>query len=228
MQRLYDEVATLDKRCYEEFALSEDILMEHAADGMADYIKSNFSKNSSIIIVCGSGNNGADGIALSRLLHKDYQVKVLFAKEPKSEMAKLQKKRIDAIGVDVCKNIEECDLLVDAIVGTGFIGEFSSEIQQIIDDMNSSKAYKIACDVPSGYKFYADTTLSMGALKKDMYLDSHKEHVGEIQVLDLGISREMYEIESKWNLLDLEDLKLPNRDKRYTQGKFWTSLLYRW
>ncbi|MCW9026832.1 MAG: NAD(P)H-hydrate dehydratase, partial [Thiovulaceae bacterium] len=77
-------------------------------------------------------------------------------------------------------------------------------------------AYKIACDVPSGYKFFADTTLTMGALKKDMYLDSHKEYVGDIKVLDLGVSREVYEADSNWNLLDLEDLTLPSRDKKDT------------
>jgi NAD(P)H-hydrate repair Nnr-like enzyme with NAD(P)H-hydrate epimerase domain len=39
MQKIYEEVGSLDKRCYEEFELSEDILMEHAAQGMASYIK---------------------------------------------------------------------------------------------------------------------------------------------------------------------------------------------
>ena len=53
MQKLYDEVGSLDKRCYDEFGLSEDILMEHAADGMADFIREKFVKNSKIIIVCG-------------------------------------------------------------------------------------------------------------------------------------------------------------------------------
>lgn len=221
MQKLYDEVASLDRRCYDSFGLSEDILMEHAANGMAAFIKAKFDKNSSVVIVCGSGNNGADGIACARILHKDFQVKVLHIKEPKSEMAKLQKKRLDAIGVNECSSIEECDVLVDAIVGTGFSGEFNTDISSIIDQMNNSSAYKIACDVPSGYKFFADTTLTMGALKKDMYLDAHKEYVGDIKVIDLGVAREVYEGDSNWNLLDLEDLELPNRDKKDThKGSF--------
>lgn len=216
MQKLYDEVSSLDKRCYENFGLSEDILMEHAADGMADFIKGKFSKGSSVLIVCGSGNNGADGIALARLLHPDYNVKILHLKKPKSDMAKLQKKRLDAIGLKECCTIESCDVLVDAIVGTGFRGEFNPEISSVIDEMNNSDAYKIACDVPSGYKFFADATLTMGALKKDMYLDAHKEYVGDIKVIDLGIGRDIYECESNWNLLDLEDLNLPNRNKKDT------------
>ena len=214
MQKLFDEVASLDRRCYEEFFLSEDILMEHAANGMAEYIRNNFSKKSKIIIICGSGNNGADGIALARLLHVEYDVSILYAKKPTSKMAFLQQNRAVSIGVKECDKIEECDVLVDAIVGTGFSGEFSQEIKSLIDDMNSVNAFKIACDIPSGYKFFADVTLTMGALKKSMFIDYAKEFVGEIKVLDLGVAREIYERETNWNLLDFDDLKLPNRAKK--------------
>ncbi len=221
MQKLYDEVASLDQRCYKMYHLSEDLLMEHAAGGMADFIAKNFEKDSSVLIVCGSGNNGADGIACARILHKDYDVKVFYAKEPKSPMALLQKKRLDALGVDVCNSIIQSDVLIDALVGTGFRGELNAELSMVMEQMNSSTAYKIACDVPSGYSFVADTTLTMGALKKEMFLDSHKEYVGEVEVIDLGVSRKVYECDSNWNLLDLEDLSLPSRAKKDThKGSF--------
>ncbi len=214
MQKLFEEVGSLDKRCYDKFSLNEDILMEHAADGMADFIRTKFTKHSKITVACGGGNNGADGIALARLLHKDFEVSIFYAKEVKSPMALLQQKRVKSLNIPTCQEIKECDILVDAIVGTGFNGEFDERLSQIIQDMNLSKAYKIACDVPSGYKFYADTTLTMGALKKDMFLDKHKDFVGDIKVLDLGISREIYEGETSWYLLDFEDMKLPFRDKK--------------
>ena len=220
MQKIFDEVASLDERCYEEFALSEDLLMEHAADGMADYIRENFKRDIKVIIVCGSGNNGADGIALARLLHCDYEVCIYHVKEPKSEMAQLQKKRCDAIGVKIINSLERCDALVDAIVGTGFSGEFSDELKSLISEMNENSAFKIACDIPSS-GFYADVTLTMGALKKSMFLDATKEFVGEIRVLDLGVSREVYETSSSWYLLDFEDIVLPNRVKKNThKGSF--------
>ena len=214
MQKLFDEVSSLDKRCYEEFSLSEDILMEHAAEGMASFINNNFAKGSKIILACGNGNNGADGLALARLLHGNYDVEIYYVKKPKSEMALLQEKRVQALNIPTCDVLRDCDVLVDSIVGTGFVGEFNEEINNIIEKMNSLKAYKIACDIPSGYKFYADTTLTMGALKKLMFLDSHKEFVGEIKVVDLGVSRSIYEGDTNWNLLDLQDLNLPSRDKK--------------
>ena len=92
MQKLFDEVGSLDKRCYEGFALTEDILMEHAAEGMASFIKQKFTKDSKILVVCGRGNNGADGLTLARLLYKDYDVSVFQMSEPRSPMTILQKK----------------------------------------------------------------------------------------------------------------------------------------
>jgi len=87
MQKLFDEVGSLDKRCYEEFGLCEDILMEHASSGMAEYIREHFAFGAKVIIPCGSGNNGADGIACARLLHKDYDISIFHVKKPKSPMA---------------------------------------------------------------------------------------------------------------------------------------------
>ncbi|MDD2789839.1 MAG: NAD(P)H-hydrate dehydratase [Sulfurimonas sp.] len=223
MQKIFDEVATLDARCYEVFGLSEDILMEHAANGMAAFIRANFSKDAKIIIVCGSGNNGADGIALGRQLHGDFDVKLLYAKIPSSYMAKLQTQRAKNVGVQSTNAVHDCDVLVDALVGTGFSGEFSPELSALLHTMNSVKAFKIACDVPSGMvtngecvkeAFVADVTLTMGALKKSMFLDEAKEFVGKIEVLDLGIARTLYETQSNWHLLDQEDLELPYRIKK--------------
>ncbi|EQB39162.1 carbohydrate kinase [Sulfurimonas hongkongensis] len=220
MQRVFDEVASLDERCYKKFGLSEDLLMEHAAEGMASYIRENFKRDAKVIIVCGSGNNGADGITLARLLHGDYEACIYYAKRPKSEMAQLQKKRCDAIGVKVIDSLERCEVLVESIVGTGFSGEFSDELKSLISQMNENSAFKIACDVPS-IGFYADVTLTMGALKKSMFLDSQKEFVGEIRVLDLGVSRNIYETDPSWHLLDFEDMLLPNREKKNThKGSF--------
>lgn len=213
MQRLFDEVASLDKRCYEEYGLSEDILMEHAAEAMARYVRDNFAKGSKVIVVCGSGNNGADGIALARLLHVDFETSVYFAKEPKSKMALLQHKRSKSIGVKECGDLEKCDVLVDAITGTGFSGEFDAELGELVEKMNGLEAFKIACDVPSGYKFKADVTVTMGALKKRMFNDMSKDFLGTIVVADLGVAREVYEKESAWMLLDMDDMRLPHRTK---------------
>jgi len=230
MQKLFDEVGSLDERCYNALGLNQDILMEHAANGMAEFIAQNFAKHSKIIIVCGSGNNAADGIALGRLLHGDFQVAIFYARKPKSEMALIQSKRADAVGVGTCQMLSDCDVLVDAIVGTGFSGAFDAHLESILKQMNALKACKIACDVPSGMhrngemaheSFRADVSLTMGALKRSLFLDAAKEFVGTIKVLDLGICRTIYEGQTNWSLLDEEDLQLPCRTKKDThKGSF--------
>lgn len=230
MQKLFDEVTTLDKRCYQEFQLSEDILMEHAANGIAEFIRTKFSKKSSVVIACGSGNNGADGLALARLLHGDYNVQIFYVKPPKSPMASLQLQRSHVIGVDSTIELNECDVLVDALYGTGFSREFDCEENVVMQTINKLSAYKIACDIPSGIKqngqcdkntFIADITLTMGALKKSMFSDTAKDFVGKIRVINLGLTRSIYETESDWNLLDMTDLQLPYRHLKNThKGSF--------
>lgn len=225
MQKLFDEIGSLDERCYDEFSLSEDILMEHSAQGMEKFIRGKFAKNSKVLIVCGSGNNGGDGIALSRLLAYDYNVKLFYVKDSKSPMAILQHKRAHAVGVETTYEINSCDVVVDAVLGTGFDGTFSSEVDAVIRTINQLDAYKLACDIPSGIKrdgqcdkrtFMADATLTMGALKKSMYSDVSKNYIGYVKVLNLGIAREIYEGDTNWNLLDLEDLELPHRIRKDT------------
>ncbi len=231
MQKIYHEVGSLDKRCYEQFFLNEDLLMEHAAEGIATFIRENFSKNSSVLIVTGSGNNGADGLALARLLYKEYAISLYYAKEPKSPMAQLQQKRNTSLGITPTTQLKKSyDVVVDAIVGTGFRGEFDEKLGNLLQTLNQLQAYKIACDTPSGlsadgivasHTFYADTTLTMGALKLSMFSDSAKAFVGKIEVLNLGISRELYEVPSTINLLEFSDMQLPSRKNPNThKGSF--------
>ena len=212
MQKIFDEVSSLDKRCYQEFFLSEDILMEHAANSMALYIQKKYHDKKSILIVCGSGNNGADGIALSRLLHTKLDVSLYFYKEVKTDIGKVQYKRVKSLGVPVTKNVKDADIIVDCIFGSGLNKPLDDEAISLIKKLNSFKAIKIACDIPSGIfnngqldsvAFEADITITMGALKTSLFSDTAKDYVGKIKVSNLGIQRELYEINTnKYAVLD--------------------------
>ncbi len=223
MQKIFYEVNSLDKRCYEEFALTEDILMEHASLSMANYIEKNFEKQQSILIVSGTGNNGADGIALARLLYKKFDVKLYIPFGIKSKMAQLQLKRAELLGIEAVDEVEESDIVVDCLFGTGLNKELNKKSQNLINKLNSFDAFKLACDIPSGINnigqistvaFEADVTITMGALKVSLFKDVVKDFVGEIIVANLGIQRELYETQTDIYLLDEEDLKLPLRNKK--------------
>uniref|UniRef100_UPI0040479539 NAD(P)H-hydrate dehydratase n=1 Tax=Aliarcobacter sp. TaxID=2321116 RepID=UPI0040479539 len=230
MQKLFDEVNSLDKRCYESFFLSEDLLMEHAASSMALYICENYSHLKSILIVCGSGNNGADGIALARLLHTKFHINLYLASSSKSSMAKLQLQRVQALDVNIVEELILCDITVDCIFGTGLNKPLNKNSINIINTLNSYDSIKIACDIPSGINtlgqvesiaFEADVTITMGALKTSLFTDIAKDYVGEIIVADLGIQRNLYEIDSNKYLLEQNDMNLPFRNKKNShKGSF--------
>lgn len=220
MQNIFDEVKSLDQRCYERFLLSEDILMEHAANAMADFIRQRVLTCKSVFISCGGGNNGADGMALARLLHKEFDVKVQLFKKPTSTMAKLQQQRLEQLGVEIVSSPVACDIIVDALFGTGLTRKLDEQSSRYIELLNALDGIKIACDVPSGLhsdgvceksSFVADVTITMGALKSALFSDCAKEIVGEIKVADLGVNRAHYETSSKMKLLEFRDMKLPNR-----------------
>jgi len=230
MQKLFKSCYELDKKCYEKYFLSQDILMENAAMGMADYIKKNFKIGSTILIVSGVGNNGADGIVLARQLHKNYSIKLNIPFGVKSPMAKLQLKRAIAIGVSLVDELEDADVIVDAIFGAGLTRNLDNDTQKIVHRLNTLSAFKIACDSPTGVDvngllspiaFRADLTVTMGALVESLFVDESKDYVGEILQVDLGISRSLYENSSKSFVLDKSDLRLPTREfKTSHKGNF--------
>jgi len=223
MQNIFDEVNSLDKRCRDKFDLTEDIMMENASISMFDYIQNNFEPKTKILIVSGVGNNGADGIALARLLHTLYSVSLYIPFGVKSPMAILQLQRAKKLNIKIIHKIKNYDVIVDCLFGSGLARDLNKEAVSLIEKLNKLQVFKIACDLPSGINtlgqvttqaFYADRTITMGALKKSLFTDYAKEYVGKIQVSNLGIQREIYETQSKCYLLEKDDLKLPIRDSK--------------
>ena len=218
MKKLFEETSSLDFKCYNEFGLSEDLLMEHAAACMANFIRQNFSTKNTIFIVCGGGNNGADGIVLARMLHGEFAIKVFLLDDPKTKIGQLQLERAKRIGVGFVCNFETADIFVDAIFGSGLSKPLDGKYLEVLNMLNYADGFKIACDIPSGLGFCefplkADVTICMGALKTILFEDFAKDFVGEIIVANLGIANDFYESESSSFLLEKHDLHLPFRTK---------------
>ena len=230
MKKVFDELKSLDKRAIEDFFLSEDILMEHASLGLFNYIRKKFKKNKTILIVCGSGNNGADGLALARLLYKTFDVKIYIAKEPKTPMAKLQYKRAKTLDIEFADYVFEADIIVDCLFGTGFSGSLDENSIDLIDKLNSFNSFKIACDIPSGINrqgqvlqtaFKSNLTITMGAYKTALLNDIAKDFVGKIKVANLGLPRDIFQKDTDIFLLEKKDMVLPFRDNKNShKGSF--------
>lgn len=230
MQPLYQSCYEMDNRCYDEYALSEDVLMEHAANGMANYIKAHFQEGSSVLIVCGAGNNGADGIALARLLQGFYKVKLYLPFGVRSVMAEVQLERVQSLDIVFVEDVEEADVIVDAIFGAGLSRELDEKTRKLIVKLETLKGFKIACDVPTGIDvdgnplpmaLFVDVTLTMGALKKALFTDMAKDYVGEVICVDLGLHHDKYTQGFRTNVMLLEehDIKLPSRNWSKTTHK---------
>ncbi|MRI82936.1 MAG: bifunctional ADP-dependent NAD(P)H-hydrate dehydratase/NAD(P)H-hydrate epimerase [Nitratiruptor sp.] len=218
MRNLYEDVGPLDRRCYETFKLSEDLLMEHAATGLAQEVRKHGARR--VLIVAGPGNNGGDGIAAARQLLGECQILLYLPFGAKSPMAQLQLERYQAAGGELVSQMEGADLIVDALFGSGLTRPLNEESLQLIQRLNQMEGFKIACDIPSGIDrrgvplpqaFRADVTITMGAPKLALFNDLAKDFVGQIQVVDLGVSSKLYEVPSQYKLLEAQDLHPPYR-----------------
>ncbi len=228
MKYVYKEVSTLDQKCYDRYHLSEDILMEHAAIGLKNALPKDAK---SILIVSGPGNNGADGIALARMIEQEYEkVSLYLPYDAKSNMAKLQLKRALSVGVTLVDELYKADVVVDCIFGSGLSRDLDNLSIDLIDGLNSMNAYKIACDIPTGIDidgnikesaFIADITITMGAHKEALYSDYAKDFTGKIRCADLSVNYKIYGDSCQTYLLEKKDMNLPfRREKNSHKGDF--------
>ena len=132
MKNLYIDTRILDDLNRKSHFLSEEIMMENAAAALEKHIE-NYFTNSKIqkipcaIILCGGGNNGADGYALSRRLSGKYKIFTVQVKEISSELAGIQKKRF-------LSTSEPIFILDDFIAQKE---EFTSSIDSILKETNA-------------------------------------------------------------------------------------------
>ena len=237
MKPVYKNFSEVENLAKEQFFFRQGIMMENAAAALEKSVLEALNKTSKIadgsflqkiIIVCGAGNNGADGLALARRLCPMLDVKVLLTAEPKTEEAKMQYKTARAIGVDFINFFDEkCSysVVVDCMFGTGFHGELDEKSKKLIQKLNQIDAFKIACDVPSGLDkdgfggevvFCADETVCMGAIKLAHLSDFAKDFTGKLTIASLGICEEKL-IQVKTPdamLLEEKDIVPPERKKK--------------
>ncbi|MGP1454337.1 MAG: NAD(P)H-hydrate dehydratase [Treponema sp.] len=243
MEKLFDSLRLLDARAEIAFHMKDGLLMEHAACGMAAFIyrytEKKLSKNKAaptVQIVCGIGNNGGDGLALARLLADWCTVIPVMITKPQSPLCIMQAERLKALKLPLSKKlVPHCDILVDAVLGTGLHRPLDETIHKLITAMNAIEAYKVACDIPSGLDahgvpspiaFKANLTLSMGALKTALYADTAKDYTGIIRVINLGIPRRCYEDTATTFLLSHKDMQLPCRTLQNTHKKQYGHALF--
>lgn len=167
------QMKAIDQDTIQRIGVPSIVLMERAALAVADateeLLKTEKNKNLvRIAAVCGTGNNGADGIAAGRILWgRGYEVTIFLAGnfEHGTEEYQLQKRIAKQVGISMrpATDLELCDgeIVLDALFGIGLGREIEGEDRQLIEKINQRQDIDVvAVDIPSG--IHGDTGAVMG------------------------------------------------------------------
>lgn len=247
------QIRALDSVAINQLRVPGIVLMENAAIGISQTILSKFPHIKSVGIICGKGNNGGDGFAVARhLSNSGLKVKVIYLGDPQSMSEDCrtnfeiclnlsqQRNNLELIqfsGIKQLRELKNSDLIIDAILGSGFSGSLKEPISLIVTELNKLKAKKAAIDVPTGLNaetgygdliFKSDLTITLGEFKKGLFVCKGYENCGEIVLCEIGVGRDFFENElTDTFLFEPEDAYqyLPKRGKRinkYSAGKVLT------
>lgn len=225
-------------------------LMERAAIAATEWIILNFAKQQTFYVFCGHGNNGGDGIAISRLLiESGYSVKCFVVNHSnysndctlnKTRLMQLSPKNITTITtIDEFPIVPAGAVIIDALLGIGILGEPNGLYKDLILKLNSLQLPIVSIDVPSGLNcddathhkttvIKASHTLSFQFPKFAFLFPETHEFVGDWHILDIGLSAEFIEQEPcKQFYVDATFVKSlhKKREKYSHKGTFGHGLL---
>lgn len=211
MRRIY---TAAEMRRAEQWAVNRgasfEELMENAGQGVAkDLLKrindGKLSKPHCVLIICGKGNNAGDGLVIARVLAEhSISVKLLFVLGRElSELAQLNLDRLAPFNIEFSDDADESlfndevDWIIDAVFGTGYIGELPEHVARVMALANQAEAYRITLDVSTGlncdsgqlaeHTFDADLCYAFAAYKPAHFMPNGKSKSGEIICLDIGV-----------------------------------------
>ena len=207
------EAVALDTETQER-GVSADTLMERAGLELARVATTvaggRYGKRA--VVVCGTGNNGGDGLVAARHLDR-WGVRttaVLLGpigslREPAEtnagRLAETNVRVRDLSEAGLARELERADVAIDAIFGTGFRGRPEGVFELAIRELNAAGAPIVAADIPSGVNgetalvegeaVWADVTVTFGALKAGIVLLPGAERAGVIEIADIGFPDEL-------------------------------------
>lgn len=229
MKAIVKNAKILDERAL-NLGFDELILMENAGKNLAKITQKALAKkgvkNGRILILLGCGNNGADGLVAARHL-KNALCFIVDNNLKKSALFQKQEQIALNLGVkflDKCPHFQSFDAIIDCIFGSGLNKDVDGKVKKLLNEANSSRALRIACDIPTnlGFQtcFKADITATMGVVKECLLEDFAKTTVGKIKRVNLGLKERHYVTNPTAFLLEKKDLKLIKRLPNAHKGDF--------
>ncbi len=222
-------------------------LMERACQAFVHWYAEKFSTTKKVGIVCGTGNNGGDGLGIARLLSAwGYDVSVWIVKgaAPESIDFGINKKRLP----DKVKYAEFTDrpekeafkdshVIIDGIFGSGLSRKLDGLYADVVNEVNSTGSTRVAIDIPSG--LFADQptegitvnvhfTVTFQSPKLSFLFPENESRVGTWEAINIGLSNVfLKEISTSNYLINKKYVKskLPKRNKFAHKGDFGKALL---
>ena len=237
------EMRQCDRTAIESVGIPSFILMENAGRAVSEEIAKTVCgvADKHVLIIAGKGNNGGDGFVAARhLSNSGAMVTVALLADPGllsgdalanyailEHMAKNQENirllRVEPGNIKDLASLPHVDIIVDAILGTGFSGELLDPLKSAIQWINNQDAFVVAIDIPSGIDadtgrcttaVRANLTVTMGLRKRGILLNEGRVHSGEIRVADISIPRFVFDqLDQGTFLISASDVasRLPRR-----------------
>lgn len=241
------QMKALDKYAIETLKIPSDRLMENAADGLVLAVKR--APAGPVSVLCGSGNNGGDGVCCARkLMRTGRQVRVFLVGKPEKrtpDFLEMQRRLQEAGGIVedyLPDSPEQADwlngsaVIVDALLGTGLNAPLRGAMQSAVRAINAAPGFVIAADMPTGVS--ADTGLIFGeAVRADETLTFTRAKIGQfsepgctccgkVTVWDIGIPREQTDaLPCETYAFTAEDAALPRRRQDTHKGDYGRDLI---
>lgn len=194
-------------------------LMEQAANAFVNTFITEFEdKNKRIVIFCGQGNNGGDGLAIARLLGaKNYtNISVFLARfatkqsdDYKANLKRLQDVNFDIKEINDVNEIEglEPDLIIDAILGSGLNKPLTGQYEALAKLINDFDAKVIAVDVPTGFNSEGELPLNYNGIIADLVICFQLPKINfffpesavalkRFKVVDIGLDEDFINLQS--------------------------------
>lgn len=215
------EMKALDVQAQNDYAMPGILLMDNAAQAVAEAVHEALTalEGERVVIFCGGGNNGGDGLGAARWL-QSYGVSVrafvvgaaldAVQGDAAVELAMFTKAggRVEALSTEDDWVLAElaaskADVLVDALLGTGFHGELEGDVLRACELLNKSENYILAVDIPTGVNadngavceqaVRADHTVTMALVKTGLLLYPGREYCGDIELADISMPVKLVE-----------------------------------
>ncbi|MDG1897994.1 MAG: NAD(P)H-hydrate epimerase [Fuerstiella sp.] len=207
-----EQARHVDAAAMEHLGLPGLLLMENAARGVIEELTKRRAGKGRVLILCGPGNNGGDGLAIARLLASmgvDADVYLVRAGKDLTDDANQNLGFLQASGGTVVEEqmvgswkqifveLTDRDWVLDCLLGTGVRGEPRPPFMAIIEAVNRSAAQVLAVDVPSGLDcdtgtadgvcIHANTTVTFAGMKRGFLHTSAGQFTGDVTVAHIGI-----------------------------------------